>query len=214
MSTLFTVSSHDPFQIPARYKGKFPKGPLPIYETMGYTDNALRKFFDSVKTKPWFKNTLFVITADHSATFAHYPQYQTSVGNFSVPILFYAPGDTSMAGTDSTTLVQQIDIMPSVLSYLHYDKPYFGFGKNVFGNPPINFAVNYDGAYQWFNGPYVLQFDGRKTVGLYKYQEDKLLKNNLAGRVPEVQGPMELQVKAFIQQYSNRMLDDRLTVTP
>jgi phosphoglycerol transferase MdoB-like AlkP superfamily enzyme len=214
MSTLFTVSSHDPFQIPARYKGKFPKGPLPIYETMGYTDNALRKFFDSVKTKPWFKNTLFVITADHSATFAHYPQYQTSVGNFSVPILFYAPGDDAMTGTDSSRLVQQIDIMPSVLGYLHYDKPYFGFGKNIFGNPPINFAVNYDGAYQWFNGPYVLQFDGRKTVGLYKYQEDKLLKNNLAGSIPDVQGPMELQVKAFIQQYSNRMLDDRLTVTP
>jgi phosphoglycerol transferase MdoB-like AlkP superfamily enzyme len=57
--------------------------------------NALRKFFDSVKTKPWFKNTLFVITADHSATFAHYPRYQTSVGNFSVPILFYAPGDVA-----------------------------------------------------------------------------------------------------------------------
>ncbi|PSL20236.1 LTA synthase family protein [Dyadobacter jiangsuensis] len=225
MSTLFTVSSHDPYKVPARYQGKFPKGPLPIYECMGYTDYALRRFFDSAKTKPWFKNTLFVITADHSATFAHYPQYQTSVGNFSIPILFYAPGEEMSGGaspssngvspgTDSTRLVQQIDIMPSILGYLHYDKPYFGFGKNVFGNPPLNFAVNYDGAYQWFNGPYVLQFDGRKTVGLYKYQEDKLLKNNLAGRIPEVQGPMELQVKAFIQQYSNRMLDDRLTVTP
>lgn len=214
MSTLFTVSSHDPFQVPARYKGKFPKGPLPIYETMGYTDQALQKFFDSVKTKPWFKNTLFVITADHSATFAHYAKYQTSVGNFSIPILFYAPGDATVAGTDSTTLVQQIDIMPSVLGYLHYDKPYFGFGKNVFGKSPLNFAVNYDGVYQWFNGPYVLQFDGRKTVGLYNYQEDKLLKKNLAGKIPDVQNPMELQVKAFIQQYSNRMLDDRLTVTP
>jgi hypothetical protein len=72
--------------------------------------------------------------------------------------------------------------------------------------------VNYDGVYQWFNGPHILQFDGRKTVGLYNYQEDKLLKNNLMGRIPKVQEPMELQVKAFIQQYSNRMLDDRLTV--
>lgn len=214
MSTLFTVSSHDPYKVPERYKGKFPKGPLPIYETMGYTDQALKKFFETAKTKPWFKNTLFVITADHSATFAHYPKYQTSVGNFSVPILFYAPGDSTVSGTDSTTLVQQIDIMPSVLGYLHYDKPYFGFGKNVFGKVPLNFAVNYDGVYQWFNGPYVLQFDGRKTVGLYNYQEDKLLKINLTGKVPDVQKPMELQVKAFIQQYSNRMLDDRLTVTP
>ena len=167
MSTLFTVSSHDPYKVPQRYEGKFPKGPLPVYQTMGYTDFALRKFFAKAKTMPWYKNTLFVITADHAATFAHYPQYQTSVGNFSIPILFYAPGDSTVTGRDDTTLVQQIDVMPSVLSYLHYDKPYFAFGKNIFQKPPINFAVNYDGVYQWFNGPYILQFDGQKTVGLY-----------------------------------------------
>ena len=214
MSTLFTVSSHDPYKVPERYKGKFPKGPLPIYETMGYSDNALRKFFAKAKTMPWYKNTLFIITADHAATFAHYPEYQTSVGNFSIPILFYAPGDSTMAGRDSTTLVQQIDIMPSVLDYLHYDKPYFAFGKNIFKKPPLNFAVNYDGVYQWYNGPYILQFDGQKTVGLYNYQKDKLLKNNLSNKLPAIQGAMELQVKAFVQQYTNRMLDDRLTVTP
>jgi len=119
-----------------------------------------------------------------------------------------------MTGRDDTTLVQQIDVMPSVLSYLHYDKPYFAFGKNIFQKPPINFAVNYDGVYQWFNGPYILQFDGQKTVGLYNYQEDKLLKNNLKDKLPAIQGPMELQVKAFAQQYVNRMLEDKLTVTP
>jgi len=214
MSTLFTVSSHDPYKVPQRYEGKFPKGPLPVYQTMGYTDFALRKFFAKAKTMPWYKNTLFVITADHAATFAHYPQYQTSVGNFSIPILFYAPGDSTMTGRDDTTLVQQIDVMPSVLSYLHYDKPYFAFGKNIFQKPPINFAVNYDGVYQWFNGPYILQFDGQKTVGLYNYQEDKLLKNNLKDKLPAIQGPMELQVKAFAQQYVNRMLEDKLTLTP
>jgi len=214
MSTLFTVSSHDPYKVPERYKGKFPSGPLPVYQTMGYTDFALRKFFAKAKTMPWYKNTLFVITADHAATFAHYPKYQTSVGNFSIPIIFYAPGDSTMKGRDTTTLVQQIDIMPSVLSYLHYDKPYFAFGKNIFQKPPINFAVNYDGVYQWFNGPYILQFDGQKTVGLYNYQEDKLLKNNLKDKLPAIQGTMELQVKAFAQQYVNRMLEDKLIVTP
>ena len=214
MSTLFTVSSHDPYKVPQRYEGKFPKGPLPVYQTMGYTDFALRKFFAKAKTMPWYKNTLFVITADHAATFAHYPKYQTSVGNFSIPIIFYAPGDSTMKSRDTTTLVQQIDIMPSVLSYLHYDKPYFAFGKNIFQKPPINFAVNYDGVYQWFNGPYILQFDGQKTVGLYNYQEDKLLKNNLKDKLPAIQGPMELQVKAFAQQYVNRMLEDKLIVTP
>lgn len=210
MSTLFTVSSHDPYKVPERYKGVFPKGNLPIHESMGYTDNSLRKFFDTAKKMPWYKNTIFVITADHSATFAHFPEYQNSVGNFKIPILFYAPGDSTMIGTDSTTLVQQIDIMPTVLSYLHYDKPYFAFGKNVLKKTDLNFAVNYDGVYQWYNGPYVLQFDGKKTVGLYNYQKDRLLKNNLTGKLPAIQGPMETEVKAFAQQYVNRMLDDQL----
>jgi phosphoglycerol transferase MdoB-like AlkP superfamily enzyme len=211
LSTLFTVSSHDPYKVPERYKGIFPKGPMPVNEAMGYSDYALKRFFERVKTMPWYKNTLFVITADH-ATFAHYPEYKTSVGNFSIPILFYAPGDSSINGVDSTTLVQQIDIMPSVLGYLNYDKPFFAFGKNVFKKAPLNFAVNYDGGYQWFNGPYLLQFDGQKTVGLYNYQKDKLLKNNLAGTLPAVQQLMEVQVKAFAQQYINRMLDDQLTL--
>lgn len=214
LSTLFTVSSHDPYKVPEKYQGKFPTGPLPIYQTMGYTDFALKRFFETAKTMPWFKNTLFVITADHAATFAHFPEYQTSAGNFSIPIIFYAPGDTTMTGVDSTTLVQQIDIMPSVLGYLHYDKPYFAFGKNIFKNAPLNFAVNYDGVYQWFNGPYILQFDGKKTVGLYNYQKDKLLKNNLKDKIPAIQSQMELQLKAFVQQYINRMLDDKLTLTP
>ncbi len=212
MSTMFTVSSHDPYKVPQRYEGVFPKGNLPVHEAMGYSDHAVQKFFEKAKTMPWYKNTLFVITADHAAANAHYPEYQTSVGNFSIPILFYAPGDSTVRGVDSTTLVQQIDIMPSVLGYLNYDKPYFAFGKNIFKKAPLNFAVNYDGGYQWFNGPYILQFDGQKTVGLYNYQKDRLLKNNLAGKLPDVQRLMEAQVKAFAQQYINRMLDDQLTL--
>lgn len=209
-STLFTVSSHDPYNLPDRYKNKFPKGALPVYETMGYTDHALKRFFDVAKTMPWYKNTLFIITADHAATLAHYPEYQTSVGNFSIPILFYCPSDSTMKGIDRSKLVQQIDILPSVMGYLNYDKPYFAFGKNVFSKDSKNYAINYDGVYQWYNGPYVLQFDGQKAVGLYNYQKDRLLKQNLAGTLPQVQAPMEAEVKAFIQQYVNGMLDDKL----
>lgn len=210
MSTLFTVSSHDPFQVPEAYKGRFPKGPLPVCEPMGYTDHALQQFFEKAKKMPWYKNTLFVITADHS-TVAHYPEYQTSVGNFSIPILFFSPGDTTLRGIDKQTLLQQIDIGPSILGYLHYDQPYFSFGKNVFKPGPANYAVNYDGVYQWYNGPYLLQYDGQKAVGLYNYQEDRLLKHDLKGQRPEIQPVMEAQVRAFIQQYINRMLDDKLT---
>lgn len=212
LSTVFTVSSHHPFKVPERYKGKFKTGPLPVYECINYTDMALQRFFREASKMPWYKNTLFVITADHAAAPQHFPEYQSSWGVFSIPILFYAPGDSALKGTEKR-VVQQIDIMPSVLSYLHYDKPYFSFGINLF--PPSNqeeFAINYNGAYQWFDGDHMIQFNGDSTLAMYNYVEDKLLKQDLKEQMPTKRQEMEKKLKAFIQQYNNRMIDNNLKV--
>jgi hypothetical protein len=61
-------------------------------------------------------------------------------------------------------------------------------------------------------GDYFLQFDGTKSIGLYNFKTDKTISNNLLASRPEVVGKMELRLKAFIQQYNNRMVDDKLTV--
>ncbi|WP_192822362.1 LTA synthase family protein [Rufibacter sp. LB8] len=210
MSTVFTTSSHHPYKVPARYKGKFKKGPFEIFECLGYSDMALRKFFEKASQSPWFKNTLFVITADHSATFTYYPEYQSAVGNFAVPIIFFAPGDAAFRGVEPYRVVQQLDIMPTVLAYLGYDQPFFSFGKSLLAPSQGNFAVSYQGAYQWLENEYFLQFDGTNTLGLYNYQKDKLLKENLKDQLPEVRVALENKVKAFIQQYNNRMLENKL----
>lgn len=89
-STLFTVSSHEPFQVPEQYKNVFPRGEHPIREVTGYTDFALKRFFATIRNKPWFDKTLFVITADH-ASISHHPTYQTAWGNMAIPIFFYHP---------------------------------------------------------------------------------------------------------------------------
>ncbi|WP_157600638.1 LTA synthase family protein [Rufibacter sp. DG15C] len=212
MSAVFTTTSHHPYRIPDRYKGKFKKGPYEIFECIGYSDMALRKFFETASKAPWFKNTLFVITADHSATYTYYPEYQTAWGNFAVPIMFYAPGDPGFRGVEKDRVVQQLDIMPTVLGYLKYDKPYFSFGKNMLNPTEGNFAVNYQGGYQWTEGEYLLQHDGANALGLFNYREDKFLKKDLKGTLPEIQTPMERKLKAFIQQYNNRMVDNKLTV--
>jgi phosphoglycerol transferase MdoB-like AlkP superfamily enzyme len=108
--------------------------------------------------------------------------------------------------------VQQIDIMPSILGYLNYDKPYFAFGQDVFSCLEENkFAVNYNNQlYQFFQGDCFLQFDGEKTKAFYYYQTDSLLQNNRVGKV-EKQAEMEKYLKAIIQQYIVRMTENRLT---
>lgn len=213
MSSFFSVSSHHPFKIPIQYEEKFKGGPLVIHRCVQYTDHALKEFFKKASAMPWYKNTLFVITADHTSSEIQFDEARTAWGVYSVPVLFFAP-DGSLAGHE-VSIVQQIDIMPSVLGYLGYEKPYVAFGRNVFDEASTPFAFNYkDNAYQLFEGDYLLQFDGTRTVGFFNFRTDKLLTNNMTGTQPEVQGRMERKIKAIIQQYNNRMIADKLTVEP
>ncbi len=208
-STIFSVSSHHPFKIPGKYKGVFPEGKLPIHQCMGYTDMALRRFFERSAQMDWYKNTLFVITADH-ATISSFPEYQTTWGNMSVPILFFHPGDTSLARV-TEKVIQQIDIMPSVLSYLNYNGTIFSFGENVFDEANMrNFSVNYMNGFHWFQGDYLLDYNGKESTALYNYVKDPLLQQNLISTDTVYRKSMEKCLRAFIQQYHNRLLEDRM----
>jgi phosphoglycerol transferase MdoB-like AlkP superfamily enzyme len=208
-SALFSVSSHDPFKVPEQYNGKFKKGPLPVLECISYTDMALRKFFIEAEKTTWFKNTLFIITADH-ATISYHPEYQNAWGDIAVPILLYAPGDSTFRGIDKG-IIQQMDVMPTVLGYLNYDKPYVAFGENVLKRKGNGFAFQYSGGYRWFQDDYVLYFDGNKSTGLYNYK-NRLSQENILKKEPARVAEMEIKLKAFIQQYNNRIVQNRLVV--
>ena len=67
-------------------------------------------------------------------------------------------------------IIQQADIMPSILGYLHYDQPYFAFGRDVFREKTTPVAFNYSDNYNLFMDGYLLNFNGDKTVGLYNFK--------------------------------------------
>ena len=211
-TAMFSASSHHPFRIPEKYSGAIAEGELPIHKCVTYTDKALRSFFEKAKRSNWFDNTIFVITADHSNQ-TNNARYKTSSGFFEVPIIFYSPDaeEPFTPGIDSCSIAQQIDIMPTLLDYLGYDKEYVAFGKSLLSTPADStFAVNYiNDVYQYYKGDYMLQFDGQKSIALYNVRNDRLLTENLVGKVPQQQ-QMEREVKAIIQQYMTRMLNDRL----
>ena len=211
-TTLFSLSSHHPFELPDGFEGKFPEGNLPIQRTIGYTDYALKQFFATASKMPWFKNTIFIITADHAATFSDLPEYLTYQGFFAVPIIFYAPsGD--LRGFNDTVVAQQIDIMPTVLNHLNYNKPYVAFGNDLQNPDTAHFAVNYlSNVYQIFMGDYLLKFDGTKVVSFYDLKNDRLNKNNLVGKGNEMEEVLLLKLKAFIQDYNRRLIDNDLVI--
>jgi len=213
ITSVFTASSHHPFNIPEKYKGKFPQGKHPIMQCMAYTDYSIRQFFRKMSQYDWYKNTLFVITADHT-NYSIHDVYLTDIGAYSVPVLFYQPG-SNLKGLVDSIPVQQTDIMPSVLSYLNYDKPYFAYGQDIFTTQTADkFVINYNnGIYQLLQRDYLQQFDGEKTKAVYDYKTDSLLRNNLCGEVAG-QNETEMLIKSIVQQYLARMTENRLRVSP
>ena len=211
MTTVFTVSSHTPYVIPEKYKDVYPEEGLIMHKCIRYTDMAIGKFFESARKQPWFKNTIFVLTSDHTNLSDH-AQYQTDIGGFCSPIIIYDPSGKIEPGMRDG-IAQQIDILPTVLSILGYDKPFLSFGCDLMSTPmEETYAVNYlNGIYQYVKYGHVLQFDGKQTKAVYAL-DDLLMKHNLKGKVKQ-QAKMEREVKAIIQQYMYRMVNDKLMPT-
>ncbi|WP_121965076.1 LTA synthase family protein [Myroides sp. N17-2] len=207
-ATLFSVSSHEPFNIPAEYEGKFPKGNQPIHKTVGYTDYAFKKFFEESSKEAWFKNTIFIITADHTNQI-DYDIYKELVNRTAVPILIYTP-DERVKGVDKR-LAQQIDIYPTVLDLIGYDKPFRSWGRSLVNDTITTpYTINYGGnEYTYQEGNYIVRFNGKEVTGFYDIN-DKGLKTNLISKKNKEMERLEMKTKAFVQDYFTRIIDKKL----
>lgn len=215
-TTVFTASSHHPYVVPAKYKDIYKDEPGDdniMHKCVRYADFSLKRFFETAKKQDWYKNTLFVLTADHT-NLTSKKEYQTDLGVWSVPILFFDPSGEMETGMREG-IAQQTDIMPTVLNYLGHPTPYVAWGKDLLHTPDSEtWAVNQEnGVYQYVTGDYILQMmeDG-KVKGLYNYKTDWFMKENLEGKLPEVEEPMAKVLKAIIQSYMIRMTEDQLIV--
>lgn len=210
-STIFTVSSHEPFIPPAKYNDTFPKGNIPMHQVVGYTDYAFKKFFESAKKQPWFKNTIFVITADHCNQ-VFYPFYNQVINRQAVPILIYKP-DGSLKG-ECSDYAQQIDIYPTILDMIGYNKPFRSWGRSLLSENEVKpFVCNYNGnQYQFMQGKYICTFDGKTITGVYS-NTDYGLEKNIISQVSGVDvEELKISAKAFLQDYMARIIDKRMDI--
>jgi phosphoglycerol transferase MdoB-like AlkP superfamily enzyme len=203
MSVVFTLSSHEPYPIPEKYKNKFNRSKEKILNSIAYTDYSLKQFFETASRSNWFTNTLFVICADHTSCPIE-KQYGTQIGKYKIPVIYYHPGDTSIRGI-SHEVTQQIDIFPSVLDYLHYNKKFIAFGYSVFSEeqPKFWFCHN-SGIYYIADSAYFLIFDGFEGIELYNYKTDSLLQTNIISEKPEISEFLEKNLKAILENYQYR----------
>lgn len=206
-TTLFSVSSHEPYKVPPQYEGKFPKGDVNIHQTIGYTDYALKRFFNTAKKQPWYDNTIFVLVADHCNTI-FYDEYKKEFNKNTVPILFFTPSEKYKGVVDD--YAQQIDIYPTILDMMGYDKPFRSWGRSLVGDKTQPYVIRYgSNLYQFQSGDYLCTFDGKQAVGFY-HKQDKGMTQNLIGKRNAQMDAMEQRCKAFIQDYMHRVIDKKL----
>ena len=210
-STIFTLSSHHPYTIPEEYQNRFPKGTLPIHESIGYTDQALREFFAKASKTDWYDNTLFVITADHTSLSEH-ERFQTKLGSLRIPIILFQPSDSLLLGVKSQ-VIQQIDIMPTILDLLGYDQSYFSFGVNAFDSTASHTAIAFKhDQHQLYRDETLVCFDGENTNFVFDVTADQLLQRNLVKDENFNFSENEMYLKGFVKGYSRALNQNKMTV--
>ncbi|KMQ71155.1 LTA synthase family protein [Chryseobacterium koreense] len=210
MATMFSVSSHHPFKVPEKYKGKFKKGPLEIHEPVGYTDYSLKKFFETAEKMPWYSNTIFVFVADHTNQIA-YPEYEKAMNRFAVPIMFFSPNPKYNLHGEITEPAQQMDIYPTLADLIGYNKPIRSWGRSLVSADKNYMVVNSDSIQnQFIIGNYIYRFDGKEVTGVFDIA-DKNLEKNILGKIksPEIEKGI-LLCKAWYQDYMNRVINRKL----
>lgn len=176
-SSVFTLSSHDPYKIPKHLTQKFKSGELPIHKSVQYTDYALRRFFEKSKNQKWFDNTIFIIIADHTS-YSKDEYFYSSMGKYEIPFMLYSPKYIKAGKNDSAT-VSHCDIFPSIMSLCNVKDSIFSLGRNIFDSQK-GYSLNYNnGLLQIIQYPYCLNLskDGEIKMQL---QTKNMKKNNEA----------------------------------
>ncbi|MCD0475793.1 sulfatase-like hydrolase/transferase [Flavobacterium sp. EDS] len=123
---IMTVSNHRPFTYP-NGKIDIPGDAKSRDGGVKYTDYALKRFFAMASKQPWFKNTVFVIVADHCASSAG--KTELPLDKYRIPAFIYSPG--FVPAQKYNKLMSQIDIMPTLFGLLNFSYESKFYGEDV-----------------------------------------------------------------------------------
>lgn len=210
-ASVFTLTSHHPYDLPAGYAEKMPQGRTPQQPCVAYTDLSLRMFFETASKMPWYENTLFIFVADHVSPQIAADETRTPRGRTSIIYFMFTPDHSLQGHYDHVT--QQLDIMPTTLGLLGYQKPFFAFGRDIFNETdryPV--VVNcVEQTYQCITDSLSLYFDGQKSLFAYP-AHDVLQKKNTLNLSNQQQQATENHLKAILQTYYGQLKKRELKI--
>ena len=186
-SFVMTTSNHRPYT--------YPGGKIDIPSKSGrdgavkYSDYAIGQLIAKARKQPWFKDTVFVIVADHCAGSAR--KIALPIKNYEIPLLVYAPGIVQPQRNDR--MMSQIDIAPTLLGLLNISYTSKFFGRDILSDttgPERAFIATYQ-KLGYIEGDRLLVLDPPKKAEYYHFDrsngktvetpaDEDLLLNSLA----------------------------------
>lgn len=131
VSLIFSSSNHEPFEYPEGRITPYDKQKNTVNNAIKYADYSIGKFFKQAQKEAYFKNTIFVVIADHNTR--TYGKHLVPINKFHIPALIIGPDVPK--GLKYNKLCSQIDIQPTVLGKIGMDIETPMVGRNLFNLP-------------------------------------------------------------------------------
>jgi phosphoglycerol transferase MdoB-like AlkP superfamily enzyme len=202
LGVIITLSNHEPFLLPSYDFEIFPKTvPYSDYlNTFYYSDWALGQFFYEAEKEPYFKNTIFVLVADHGKLLES--QSDMPIDRYRIACLIYTPPLFDSSPKKVTTIGSQTDLLPTILGLLGKPVLHQSWGRDLLSLPPEDggFALMIDGKHVgWVEDSYFFVDRIGATSSLSDISHDPQQKNDLSSKFPELVKKFRAKERSFLQ---------------
>jgi phosphoglycerol transferase MdoB-like AlkP superfamily enzyme len=205
LGVLFTLSPHTPFTIPSkRFERVKDDKNAPFLNALYYSDWTLESFFKQAQESEYFKNTLFIIVADHTEAL----HGQSALDLYRIPCLFYFPGKIT-PGINSEP-GSQLDILPSIVDVLGLSFIHSSFGRSLF-TPGSRYALFARGnILGWVRDDHVLLHTIQSPVGLYNFRTDTAFSKDLLEEKAAMAKDHEKELLSLLKSATALLLSNRI----
>jgi phosphoglycerol transferase MdoB-like AlkP superfamily enzyme len=196
-TSFFTGSTHAPYDIPRSTGRKWGSEMDGYSNSMIYADSCLKVFFERNQNKEWFKNTLFVLVADHSHMTHRWYDYHDAL-NRHIPLLLYGEViKDELRGINIKNVVSQTDLAATLLAQLKMPYNEFKWSKNTM-NP-------YFSHFAFYSFPSGGGWVTDQNFFSYNYSANKYELSNIKDSASEKEDL--LNMKAYMQVMFQQYLD-------
>ena len=183
-----------------------------MHNVVEYTDFSIKKFFETVQKEEWYQNTIFVVISDHTVE-NFYDYYRQKTVHHKIPIILFSPNKNLIPQGTSDVLGQQIDVFPTIVDLIGYQKPFRSWGRSLMSDKnemPRAFVTNTN-FYQLIQGNYIYVLDNKgETIGIYDKEDVNLTKNLKDKPLNNEMKKGVADMRAFMQDFMDRIINDKL----